>query len=62
MRFVDLIDKKAHGDSLTTEEIQQMVTGFVSGEIPDYQRRSEATPADIPIILSAWVISSLDIT
>ena len=40
MRFVDLIDKKAHGDSLTTEEIQQMVTGFVSGEIPDYQMSS----------------------
>ena len=40
MRFVDLIDKKAHGESLTTEEIQQMVTGFVSGEIPDYQMSS----------------------
>ena len=40
MRFVDLIDKKAHGNSLTTEEIQQMVTGFVSGEIPDYQMSS----------------------
>ena len=39
MRFVDLIDKKAHGDSLTTEEIQQMVTGFVSGEIPDFTKR-----------------------
>lgn len=40
MRFVDLIDKKAHGELLTTEEIQSMVDGFVKGEIPDYQMSS----------------------
>lgn len=40
MRFVDLIDKKAHGELLTTEEIQEMVDGFVKGEIPDYQMSS----------------------
>lgn len=37
MRFVDVIDKKAHGEALSTEEITDMVNGFVSGEIPDYQ-------------------------
>lgn len=37
MRFVDLIEKKADGGVLTREEIQYMVSGFVDGEIPDYQ-------------------------
>lgn len=40
MRFVDLIDKKAHGGVLEKEEIQFMVDGFVSGDIPDYQMSS----------------------
>ncbi len=40
MRFVDLIDKKAHGEALTSEEIQEMVEGFVKGDIPDYQMSS----------------------
>ncbi len=40
MRFVDLIDKKAHGEALTTDEIQTMVDGFVKGDIPDYQMSS----------------------
>lgn len=40
MRFVDLIDKKAHGEALTTDEIQMMVDGFVKGDIPDYQMSS----------------------
>lgn len=37
MRFVDLIEKKADGQALSTEEITYMVNGFVNGEIPDYQ-------------------------
>ncbi len=40
MRFVDVIDKKAHGEALTSEEIQGMVDGFVKGDIPDYQMSS----------------------
>lgn len=40
MRFVDVIDKKSHGEVLTTEEIQNMVDGFVNGDIPDYQMSS----------------------
>lgn len=37
MRFVDLIEKKAEGGMLSGEEIRSMVTGFVAGDIPDYQ-------------------------
>ena len=37
MRFVDLIEKKADGLSLSKEEIQFMVDGYVKGDIPDYQ-------------------------
>ena len=37
MRMYDLIEKKKHGESLTRQEIRQMVRGFVEGEIPDYQ-------------------------
>ena len=37
MRMYDLIEKKKHGHALTKEEISYMVTGFVNGEIPDYQ-------------------------
>ena len=37
MRIVDLIAKKQHGESLTTEEIKFMVEGFTNDEIPDYQ-------------------------
>ena len=37
MRMSDLIEKKKHGHALTKEEISYMVTGFVNGEIPDYQ-------------------------
>jgi pyrimidine-nucleoside phosphorylase len=33
----DLITKKKHGEVLTDEEIQFMITGYVNGEIPDYQ-------------------------
>ena len=37
LRFVDLIEKKADGGSLSRDEIQEMVSGFTKGEIPDYQ-------------------------
>ncbi len=37
MRFVDMIEKKADGGELSGNEILTMVSGFVSGEIPDYQ-------------------------
>ena len=37
MRMYDLITKKKHGEVLTDEEIQFMITGYVNGEIPDYQ-------------------------
>lgn len=40
MRFVDVIQKKANGLELTKEEIQEMVDGFVAGDIPDYQMSS----------------------
>ena len=37
MRMYDLITKKKHGEILTDEEIQFMITGYVNGDIPDYQ-------------------------
>jgi len=37
MRMVDLINKKKEGLELSAEEINFMVKGYVSGEIPDYQ-------------------------
>ncbi len=37
MRVYDLITKKKHGEELSKEEIEYIVNGFVSGEIPDYQ-------------------------
>lgn len=37
MRMVDLIEKKVNGEELTKEEIQQVISGFVGGSIPDYQ-------------------------
>lgn len=37
MRMFDVIEKKKHGESLTTEEIHSMITQYVAGEIPDYQ-------------------------
>ena len=36
-RFVDLIQKKKNGDTLTKEEIDFMITDYVAGKIPDYQ-------------------------
>ncbi|MGM7681411.1 pyrimidine-nucleoside phosphorylase [Cytobacillus sp. Hm23] len=37
MRMVDLIQKKKHGEVLTTEEIKFIVEGYGNGDIPDYQ-------------------------
>lgn len=44
MRMYDIIDKKRHGESLSDEEIRFVVSGAVSGNIPDYQ-------------LSAWLMA-----
>ncbi len=37
MRAVDLIQKKRDGIELTTQEINWLITGYVSGKVPDYQ-------------------------
>ena len=37
MRMYDLIMKKRDGGVMTDEEIRYIVSGFVSGEVPDYQ-------------------------
>lgn len=37
MRMYDIIEKKKSGGSLTKEEINFFINGYVSGEIPDYQ-------------------------
>ena len=37
MRMVDCIEKKVNREALSHDEIQFIVDGFVSGEIPDYQ-------------------------
>lgn len=37
MRMYDLIAKKRNGGELTDSEIKYMISGYVNGEIPDYQ-------------------------
>lgn len=37
MQFLDVILKKRNAESLTKEEIDFFVSGYVNGEIPDYQ-------------------------
>ncbi|MCU6710100.1 pyrimidine-nucleoside phosphorylase [Paenibacillus sp. J5C_2022] len=37
MRFVELIGKKRDGGELSSEEMQHLVRGYVSGDVPDYQ-------------------------
>ena len=37
MRTVDLILRKRGGEELSVEELQYLVTGYTSGDIPDYQ-------------------------
>src|ERR1700730_6651991 len=40
MRTVDLIQRKRDGEELAPEEIEFLVNGYTSGEIPDYQMSS----------------------
>ena len=40
-RFVDLIQKKKNGETLTKEEIDFMITDYVAGKIPDYQMSAD---------------------
>lgn len=44
MRMVDVIEKKRDGLSLTPEEIQFVIDGYIKDEIPDYQ-------------MSAWLMA-----
>lgn len=37
MRMYDIIEKKRDGGKLSSEEIEFFISGYVSGEIPDYQ-------------------------
>ena len=37
MRIYDLIYKKREGGKLTREEVSFIISGYVSGQIPDYQ-------------------------
>lgn len=37
IRMYDCIMKKKEGEKLSTDEIREMVSGYVKGEIPDYQ-------------------------
>ena len=37
MRTVDLIQRKRDGRELTPEEIEYLVGGYTTGDIPDYQ-------------------------
>jgi pyrimidine-nucleoside phosphorylase len=40
MRTVDLIQRKRNGEELAPEEIEFLVEGYTSGDIPDYQMSS----------------------
>src|SRR6266496_3936216 len=40
MRTVDLIQRKRDGEELAPDEIEFLVNGYTSGEIPDYQMSS----------------------
>ncbi|HDG9501345.1 TPA: pyrimidine-nucleoside phosphorylase [Staphylococcus aureus] len=42
MRMIDIIEKKRDGHTLTTEEINFFIDGYVKGDIPDYQASSLA--------------------
>ena len=44
MRMVDLIMRTRHGEPLSKNEIEAIVSGFTSGKIPDYQ-------------MSAWMMA-----
>ena len=51
MRMYDIIEKKKNKLSLTKEEIDFFVKGYVSNEIPDYQ---------ISSLLMAIVLNGMD--
>ncbi|MDT4049226.1 pyrimidine-nucleoside phosphorylase, partial [Staphylococcus aureus] len=42
MRMIDIIEKKRDGHTLTTEEINFFIDGYVKRDIPDYQASSLA--------------------
>ena len=42
MRMVDIIEKKRDGKSLSKEEIEFFIKGYMNGDIPDYQASSLA--------------------
>ena len=37
MRMYDIIEKKKHGEALTSGEITELITAYTKGDIPDYQ-------------------------
>ena len=37
MSVLEIIEKKKHGESLTKEEIENTIAGYLSGEVKDYQ-------------------------
>ncbi|MCM1514615.1 MAG: pyrimidine-nucleoside phosphorylase [Anaeroplasma bactoclasticum] len=37
MRMIDCIEKKKHGETLSKEEIEFIITGYIQKQIPDYQ-------------------------
>ncbi|MBO5244577.1 MAG: thymidine phosphorylase, partial [Selenomonadales bacterium] len=37
MTMLTLLDKKRLGGKLSRDEIERMIAGYVSGDIPDYQ-------------------------
>src|SRR5512145_434089 len=37
IRPADLIERKRNGEELSEEEIEELVLGFTSGDVPDYQ-------------------------
>ena len=37
IRAADLIERKRNGEELSDGEIAELVSGYMSGEVPDYQ-------------------------
>lgn len=40
MNILDIIEKKVNGGQLTKNELESAISGYISGEIPDYQMSS----------------------
>lgn len=40
MNILDIIEKKVNGGQLTKSELESAISGYISGEIPDYQMSS----------------------